>query len=253
MINMEENGIDRKKLRVSDDEKMMYQINCSEKNRNYTSLETEQAWLNAVKRGDLSFVEEGELNWKVTGEMAKSSLKQLEYGCVCMITLLTRAAMEAGVPAVEAYNISDMYLQKLEKCVAQSEINVLIHNAYEAFQERIVREQERLEIPYYITTCKDYIAQHRTRDIHVSDLVKAVGVSHSYLSKKFKEFEGITLREYMLQEKINAAANMIRYSDRSLSEIAEYLNFSSQSHMGQCFRKKFDMTPQEYRRKYREI
>ena len=253
---LEENDIPLNKWKVNEHERLMYQISSSDRKRNYNAYQIEQRWIDAVKRG-----EEGEalvesLGMDMVnnvGEMAKSSFKQLEYSCVCMITLLTRAAIEAGVPTMESYNISDMYLQKLEQCKNQPEIQTVMGNAYHEFVESIRRTKSSPGVPNYIMTCKDYIAQHRTQNIHISELAEVIGVSHSYLTKKFKETEGITIQQYIIKERIKAAANMIKYSDASLSQIAEYLNFSSQSHMGQYFRKEFGMTPQEYRRKFKIV
>ena len=101
--------------------------------------------------------------------------------------------------------------------------------------------------------CKNYIAAHRTKNIQVREISTAVGMSHSYLTKKFKEYEGITIQQYIISEKLKAAANMLKYSDASISEIAEYLSFASQSHMGQYFKKAYQMTPKEYREKYKIV
>lgn len=250
---LEENGIEKSEWRVGENEKLMYQIQSSDKGRSYSAYQLEQMWLNTVKQGKKG-CELGDeflkrLDANIVGQMAKNSLKQMEYSCVCMVTLLTRAAIEAGVSAMEAYNLSDMYLQKLEKCGNQMEIATLTGKANEDFLDCIRRAKETMGIPNYILACKDYIAQHRTKNIRVSELAEIVGVSHSYLTKKFKEIEGITIQQYMIKEKIEAAANMMKYSNNSLAEIAEYLNFSSQSHMGQYFRKEYGMTPQEYRRR----
>lgn len=161
--------------------------------------------------------------------------------------------MEAGVPSGEAYSLSDMYLQKLEKCKDQMAVQNLLNNVNETFIACIRRVKDQSNKPSYITTCKDYIAQHRTDDIRVSDLADCVGMSHSYLSRKFKEEEGITIQQYILKERIKAAANLIKYSDASLSEIAEYLHFTSQSHMGSHFKQEYGMTPNEYRKKYKIV
>lgn len=252
-----ENGIEKTEWKVGEQEKLMHQIENSDRSRSYSAYQLEQMWLDAVKQGKNWYEPESvgieKLDSNIIGQMAKSSFKQTEYSCVCMITLLTRAAIEVGVPAMEAYNLSDMYLQKLEKCSSQPEIAAITENANEAFLDCIRKSKEYMGVPNYILACKDYIAQHRTKNIRVSELAEAVGVSHSYLTKKFKEIEGITVQQYMIREKIEAAANMIKYSDISLSEIAEYLNFSSQSHMGQYFRKEYGMTPQEYRRRNKII
>ena len=189
----------------------------------------------------------------IPGTMAKNSRKQSEYTCVTMITLLTRYSIEAGAPPAETYHLSDHYLQMLEHCNDQISIQSLSNNAFRAFTNLVQNAKSSGKTPSYIAACKNYIAAHRTKNIQIRDLSMAVGMSHSYLTKKFREHEGITIQQYIIREKIRAAANMLKFSDASISEIAEYLSFASQSHMGQYFKKIYNMTPKEYREKNRVV
>ena len=66
----------------------------------------------------------------------------------------------------------------------------------------------------------------------------------------FRQETGKSLHDYILAEKIHAAAQMITTSEMSFSEISQYYSFSSQSHFIQCFRKELGMTPLEYRKRY---
>ena len=75
-----------------------------------------------------------------------------------------------------------------------------------------------------------------------------LGVSRSYLSRHFSEQAGITLQDYVLQTRLEAAANMLRFSKEQIGTIAEYLCFPSQSYFTERFRKQYGMTPGEYRR-----
>ena len=50
--------------------------------------------------------------------------------------------------------------------------------------------------------------------------------------------------------KIEKAQHMLKYSDYSLVEIANYLAFSSQSHFIQTFKKLIGVTPKKYRDHY---
>ena len=43
---------------------------------------------------------------------------------------------------------------------------------------------------------------------------------------------------------------MLRFSDYSYADIAEYFGFSSQSHFIQCFQKCYACTPAEFRKRY---
>ena len=49
---------------------------------------------------------------------------------------------------------------------------------------------------------------------------------------------------------LGQAKRLLRYSDKSLTAISNYLGFSSQSHFSKVFKKYTQRTPGEYREKY---
>ena len=57
--------------------------------------------------------------------------------------------------------------------------------------------------------------------------------------------------DYVSQQKIEAAASLLRYSDYSDSEISSLFCFSSQSYFIKVFRKYMGMTPKAYKKQYR--
>ena len=79
-------------------------------------------------------------------------------------------------------------------------------------------------------------------------MAEELGLSRSYLSRRFSEQTGITIQEYILQVRLEAAANMLRFSEEQIGAIAEYLCFPSQSYFTERFRKQYGMTPGEYRK-----
>ena len=87
----------------------------------------------------------------------------------------------------------------------------------------------------------------------MGDIAPAIGVSRSYLAKKFAETEGITIQQYIVRERCKHAANLLKYSDYPISIISEYFCFSSQSHFGVQFKNVFGVTPNEYRNQNRYI
>lgn len=236
--------------RVEEPELFQYELQSEEEEKIPLPYQVEQRWKAALKEGETVDMNYLDVMSRV-GEMAKSSKKQMEYTVVVGITIAARTAIEGGVSPMKALRLADVYLQKLEQCKDELHMHSLNANAMEAFLEA-VREakQEGKNEPSYIRACKDYIIRHRTRHISLEDMAEELKINYSYLSRKFKETEGITIQQYVIREKVRAAANMIRYSDLSLTEIAIYLDFSSQSHMGSCFKKEYGMTPNEYRKKY---
>ena len=82
------------------------------------------------------------------------------------------------------------------------------------------------------------------------DIAEELGVNPNYLTSVFNKDENISIKKYILLEKIRRSQNLLKYSDYNIQEIGFYLGFSSQSHFTRKFQEIAGMTPNEYRRKY---
>ena len=86
--------------------------------------------------------------------------------------------------------------------------------------------------------------------ITIKELAEYTDLSPSYLSRLFKKELGISISDYISEKKIEKAENLLKYSDFTFIEIANYLAFSSQSHFIQTFKKAVGLTPKKYRDQY---
>ena len=93
----------------------------------------------------------------------------------------------------------------------------------------------------------NYVQHNLSKPIDVEALADSMFISRTHLAAKFKQETGMTLTDFILIEKIEEAKRLLRYSDKSLSLIADYLGFSSQSHFTRAFKKYSGKTPREYR------
>lgn len=98
-----------------------------------------------------------------------------------------------------------------------------------------------------IRQCKDYIFSHLHGKIFIQDIADELKVNASYLAETFKKCEGISISDFIIQEKIKLVKNLLIYSPYSYTEIANYLGFSSQSHMGQHFKRITGYTLRQFR------
>ena len=98
---------------------------------------------------------------------------------------------------------------------------------------------------------KNYIFQNLHGEIRIGEIGCRIGVSTAYLSDLFHRVEGVTIQQYIRREKVRLAENLLRYSEYPVKDIANYLSFSSQSHLGRVFKEITGMTPARYREKYR--
>lgn len=73
------------------------------------------------------------------------------------------------------------------------------------------------------------------------------GLCTRSLSLRFRDEMGISIRDYLNRERINEAKYLLRHTSYPLSQIAAYLNYSSQSYFTRLFQKQCGMTPSQYR------
>jgi len=234
-----------------------YQLDKSEMNRIHNSIEFENKYVTAVEQGDVTamkkLIQMNAMDMEGIGVVAENAVKQMEYLCVSSVLLVSRAAIRGGMNPEMAYDLSDVYLQKLEKCSTIEEMAFVSLKMQIDFTERVKQAKNRRRGNVYVEKCKDFIANHLRKPFQIQEAAQALEVNRSYLSRIFTEQEGITIQEYIARERCEHAANMLRYTDYSLAVIAEYFCFSSQSHFGKQFKNIYGMTPREYRQKNRYI
>ena len=156
-----------------------------------------------------------------------------------------------------AFSLSDSYIRKLEKAHTPETAYQLARQA--EYQYALLVKEERAKkaggdrksaADSRVSQCKDYIFAHLHGKITTAEIAKALYMNPNYLSGLFKKEEGITIGQYILQEKIKLVKNMLVYSHYSYIEIANYLGFCSQSHLGERFKKATGITLRQYREKY---
>ena len=102
---------------------------------------------------------------------------------------------------------------------------------------------------YKLKQSLEYINDNLEEPIKLSDIAKLVNTSQFYFCRLFRESIGISPYQYVLQQRIKKARNLIENSSLSLIDIAYESGFSSQSQMTHHFRKSVGVTPKVYRNK----
>lgn len=183
------------------------------------------------------------------GKLSKDSLRNVRYHFVVSVALITRTCVEHGLDREMAYTMSDLYIGKMDGLNQIRDILKLHDEMLMDFTEKMASLPKKAVYSKQVVQAMDYVYKHRTQRITVEMLAGELGYNRSYLSSLFKKETGKELSDFVRSEKIKATTNMLRFSEYSYADIAEYFGFSSQSHFISCFRKEMGCTPKEYREK----
>jgi AraC family transcriptional regulator len=93
----------------------------------------------------------------------------------------------------------------------------------------------------------EYIHEHLERDIKLADLAGSIGMSQFHFSHLFKQSIGTSPHQYLLQQRIERAKQLLKQTERSIIDIALECGFNSHSHLSKQFRQLAGMTPKAYR------
>lgn len=192
-----------------------------------------------------------ELLASTAGKLSENEIRNERNLGICSITLATRAAIEGGAAPAKAYKLSDLYINKIDQCKRMTEIFEYRKRSLYDFAKLVVEEREKRANSRYTEQCKEYIRKYYHQKICIPDIAEALGVSESHLSRIFKKETGESIQKYSMHMRIEKAENLLKYSEASLTEISEYLCFSSQSHFGKVFKVYKNMTPKQYRDYYK--
>lgn len=181
------------------------------------------------------------------GKMSETVLNQWRNTAIVGITLCTRAAIEGGVSPAVAYQLSDYYISKCDSTEDVARIIRYRNAAVERLASEVRQAQSKRHTSSYVEQCKDYIHKNYRSKIYLDDIAERLGVSAGYLSRLFMQETGTRFQDYVVQVRVERAANLLTYSEESLSRIAEYVNFPSQSYMGKVFKEYKGISPKRYR------
>lgn len=93
-----------------------------------------------------------------------------------------------------------------------------------------------------------YVENHYTEPLSTRDMAVEAGLSESHFMKFFKNTMGVSFLEYLNDYRLTMASRMLLSSDDSILTIASECGYDNLSYFNRLFKKRFSMTPREYRK-----
>lgn len=99
-------------------------------------------------------------------------------------------------------------------------------------------------IARYVT---EYIHDHLSEDVGTAVLAERMGYSAGYLSRVFKQQEGVSIHEYATQARMNLARELLCNTNLRVYEIASSCGYDNTAYFIKVFKSHTGQTPQEYK------
>lgn len=113
---------------------------------------------------------------------------------------------------------------------------------------RLLRQPRQGARPAWYERALRLIDESYTENIGLSTVAAAVSVHPVSLAAAFRRYKGVSVGEYISALRVEHARGRLLASDSSVGEIAHAAGFYDQSHFGRAFKRRYGMSPAQFRR-----
>lgn len=132
----------------------------------------------------------------------------------------------------------------MDQLQAKSFLYQLVHGVYRDFESGEIRYLQ----PDPACSTKIYLDKHYMQPIMFQEIADMFGISGGQLTRLFKKKEGMSLQEYLIQKRIEAACQELKHTEATIKEIATGSGFTDEKNLFRMFKKYYKMTPSDYRK-----
>ena len=153
-----------------------------------------------------------------------------------------------------------LHFQKVNQCLhsssygddllANAELIQLLVMVNLIFEKREMHTKNHM--PDLIQDIMDYIETHLTEPISLQNLSQALFHNGAYLSRKFKEHTGISLRDYILCKRILLAKNLLSQG-LPLTTVCQESGFHDYANFNRTFTKHTGYSPGKYQKQMIDV
>ncbi|GAB3163422.1 helix-turn-helix domain-containing protein [Telluribacter humicola] len=148
------------------------------------------------------------------------------------------------LPSVKSYMVC--LLEEVQRTDAFSELIIggIVRQLIGLFlrQSQLDRRASR-----WVDQVKAFINETPQQNLTLEQLSQLTGLSADYLCRHFSRTQGMTLGQYMRQQKVARACNLLEGTRMTTEEIAFELGFSDASHFNKVFKRIMSLSPSTYR------
>lgn len=158
-------------------------------------------------------------------------------------------ALEAGANVfIDKPFDMDYLLKQVDNLIKnQNEMKELYSKKYIAEPSKITISSADEEL---LKKAMEHIEQNIDNiEYNVDSFVSDMGIGRTLLYQKINDILGMSIKEFIMDIRLKRGAQLLEESDLTISEISDRIGFNNPKYFSICFKKHFELTPTEFRKK----
>jgi len=91
----------------------------------------------------------------------------------------------------------------------------------------------------------NYIIDHLDQELSLTELASLAQMSRHHFARLFKQSMGVSPHQYVIQQRVNRAKQLLLRGELSVAEVAYHVGFANQSHLSRHFKRIIGITPKQ--------
>ncbi|TBL79901.1 response regulator [Paenibacillus thalictri] len=244
MVDRYEALLGMEKNNVTQNNKVLF-LKANARSYGHIDLIQMNGWLELLKQGaeQAIFTEtENYLNsWK---QLEGLDARMLQEFCQSFLQILYHFIQIKGLQAhqVLAENMSPERIAAAIRSVTELQGWV-----QDSLQKTFAHTRSAEETQSVVDKVKLYIKQNLDQNVSRDDIVKHIHLHPDYLSRMFKKETGKSIVDYIFEERIEIAKQLLAKTNMSVSEVAVSVGYTNFSYFAKMFKKATQKSPQAFR------
>ncbi len=207
----------------------------------------------AVKNYNLDYFDKKEMQGFIEkSDFFDKDITNLKHNLYVLVSLSMYQMIASGIDLQVIMHFNRQLLSMAENCVDYNEGMQILDKIHFEVKAILVSHANKYN-KNIVTRAKMVVEENLNIPISLKNISKELNVSSSYLSRKFKQETGLTINEYILEQKMKISARRLRAGVDSIDEIARMVGYDTYSTFYRAFKKYHKLSPENYLKQHISI